>query len=140
MVSTYAEESRLSGEIEAQIFRAEKLDHDMAAADRELVARQERLYSGDDAVYREAPGAARQDIASASERVDSWNGEIDRMEKECYDLRSRVARLPPGEQGQAAERLEDLRRIHVVAGSRLIIIQDRIIDLLDRVLYITERH
>jgi hypothetical protein len=140
MVSTYAEESRLSGEIEGQISLAERLDHNMAAVDRELAVRQDQLYSGDDAVYREALGATRQDISSASERVDRWKEEIDRMEKECYDLRSRAARLPPGEQGPAAERLEDLRRIHVVARSRVITIQDRIIDLLDRVMYITERH
>jgi outer membrane murein-binding lipoprotein Lpp len=140
MVTTYAEESRLSGEIEGQISRAERLDHDMAAADRELAARQEQLYSGDDAVYREVLGAARRDISGASERVDRWNGEIDRMEKECYELRSRVARLPPGEEGKAAERLEDLRRMHVVARSRLIAVQDRVTDLLDRVLYITEPH
>jgi outer membrane murein-binding lipoprotein Lpp len=140
MVTTYAEESRLSGEIEGQISRAERLDHDMAAADRELAARQEQLYSGDDAVYREVLGAARRDISGASERVDKWNEEIDRMEKDCYDLRSRVTRLPPGEQGQTAERLEDLRRMHVVARSRLIAVQDRVTDLLDRVLYITEPH
>jgi hypothetical protein len=140
MVSTYTEESRLSGEIEAQISRAEELGHDMAAADRELAARQEQLYSGDDAVYRETLGAARRDISGASERVDRWNGEMDRMEKECYELRSRVARLPPGDEGKAAELLEDLRRIHVVARSRLITIRNRITDLLDRVMYITERH
>jgi hypothetical protein len=140
MVSTYAEEIRLSGAIEEQIALAERLDICMAAVDRKLAARQEQLYSGDDAIYREAIGATRQEIANATDQVDTWKGEISRMKKECYDLRQRVAGLSPGEQGPAAERLEDLRRKHVVAQSRLITVQNRIADMLDRVLYITERH
>jgi outer membrane murein-binding lipoprotein Lpp len=140
MVLTHAGEGRLQDEIAGQLALVRRVAENMAAMDRHLAARQDQLYSGEEAIYREVIGPARQDIANATARSDKWKSEVGKLKKECNDLDSRIARLPPGERGTASERLEDLRREVIMARSRLTSIQDRITDMLDRVLYITERH
>lgn len=140
MVSTYVEENRLPDEIGRKIEAAEKLDGNIASTDRELIARQEQLYSGDDDVYKASIGDARRDISVASARLDGWKEEIVRLEKDCADLRSQADRLPPRDRDQASEQLKELRRELDAIGLRLISVDNRITDMLDRVLYITERH
>ncbi len=93
MVSTYVEEERLPDDISRKIEAAEKLEGNIAATDRQLAARQDQLYSGDDEVYRAVIGDARRDISVASARTDGWKAEIDRLEKDFSELRSKADRL-----------------------------------------------
>jgi chromosome segregation ATPase len=140
MVSTYVEEDMLSGEIDGKISAAKKLESAIAMTDRRLAARQDQLYSGEDAVYKEAMGAARRDISDASDQLDGWKAEISRLEKDCAGLRSQTDRLPAGEKEQAAGPLGELRRQLDTIRLQLTSVDSRITDLLDRVLYISERH
>jgi chromosome segregation ATPase len=140
MVLTQAGESRIRDEIEKQIVNAERLAENIAATDRHLAARQDQLYSGEDAVYKDVIEPARQDISVATVRADTWKDEIGRLKRECGDLRSRVNRLPSAEKGPLEGRVEELQSEVIAAGSRLTSVMDRITDMLDRVLYITEKH
>jgi chromosome segregation ATPase len=140
MVSTYVEEDRLSGEIGRMIEAAEKLQGNIAATERQLAARQDELYSGDDEVYKASIGDARRDISVASARSDGWKEEIGKLEKDCSELRSQADRLPPGDRDRASGQLKELRRELGAIRLRLTSVDDRITDMLDRVLYITERH
>ncbi len=140
MVSTYVEEERLPDDINRKIEAAEKLENNIAATDRQLAVRQDQMYSGDDAVYRASIGDARRDISVASARSDGWKAEIDRLEKDCAELRSQADRLPSGDRDQASGRLMELHRELDAIRLRLTSVNDRITDMLDRVLYITERH
>jgi chromosome segregation ATPase len=140
MVSTYVEEERLLDDISRKIEAAEKLEDNIAATDRQLAMRQDQLYSGDDEVYRAAIGDVRRDISVASARTDGWKAEIDRLEKDFSELRSKADRLSSGDRDRASERLRELRRELDAIRLRLTSVDDRITDMLDRVLYITERH
>ncbi|MGA9140896.1 MAG: hypothetical protein WBZ29_11770 [Methanocella sp.] len=140
MVSTYVEEERLPDDISRKIEAAEKLEGNIAATDRQLAARQDQLYSGDDEVYRAVIGDARRDISVASARTDGWKAEIDRLEKDFSELRSKADRLSSGDRDRASEGLKELRRELEAIRLRLTSVDDRVMDMLDRVLYITERH
>ena len=140
MVSTYVEEERLPDDIVRMIEAAEKLEGNIAATDRLLAARQDQLYSGDDEVYKAVIGDMRRDISVASARSDGWKEEIGKLEKDYSKLRSQADRLPPGDRDRASGQLKELRREIGAIRLRLTSVDDRITDMLDRVLYITERH
>jgi predicted nucleic acid-binding Zn-ribbon protein len=140
MVSTYAEEGRMADEIGRKIAEVEAFNGDILAAYEKLAKRRDQLYSGDDAVYKASLGDARRDISDASDRLDAWKREATRFENECREMRSKAGKLAPEEKGRASGRLKELRIVLDVARARLISFDDRITDMLDRVLYITERH
>jgi chromosome segregation ATPase len=148
MVSTQAEEGRLPGEIDKTIASADRLYNSLTAMDTMLSLIQSQLYSGDEAqlfssdeaAYSEAFTAAKRAISDVHDQTDAWKEEISRLEKEFADLHSHVGRLPPGEKKQSSDRLEELRRVLDVTDSQMSTIEDRIISLLDRIMYLTERH
>jgi hypothetical protein len=140
MALTYVEADRLPGKIGETIAAADRLYNSMAATDAMLALIQDKLYSGDEDVYNKAIIDVRRGIADYHDQVDGWKIEVDRLEKERTDLRSLVIGLPPGERGRPWDRLDELRREIDTIRARMIMIDNRITDMLDRVLYITERH
>jgi hypothetical protein len=148
MVSTHAEAERLPGEIEGTIAEADRLYNSLTAMDTMLSLIQDQLYSGDisqlysndEAAFNEAFTAARRAISDVRDQTGPWKEEIGRLEKKYSDLDSHIDRLPPESRSLSSDRLAELRRVLDMIDLRMTTTGDKIIDLLDRIMYLTERH
>lgn len=123
-----------------EIEMAGGLCKDVLSADRRLESWQNKIESEIEKITEDDINAIKQDVSSASSLRVSWKAEMARLEGSYSAMRELSRKPSTAERGQLQGPLDELQRLLDALPGRIAIVNDRVMDLLDRVMYLQVRH